>query len=329
MRSTFVGVLLLLLACLLCYAADAPAQQVTVSTPYHALSDSFFENMGTSWGLQGRNWNFSFGGGNPNMAAPQFGGFDPQAGANFGFGFNRGGLGGQFSGNFGQGSRRSFVSQTPSVTLQNGVPGYVSDTSQSPFVISYIPIVGGFPSVGFLNPVPPLPPVPAPISRIRQADVLNALQRARAARRQGDLGGAPDEPLGVIGPPEQPAIRPPAQARGGHDDLVLGRPAPAPLPADQRPLDESARKLATARASSAGRPAPSVAEARRLHAADQAEQNAEAMQYLERARNAEATGKANVAKIFYQMAARRASGELRAKILDRLQALETGSGSTP
>ena len=328
MRSTLVGVLLLLLACLLFYAADAPAQQVTVGTPFHSLNDSFFENMGSSWGLQGRNWNFSFGGGNPNMAAPQFGGFDPQAGGNFGFGFNRGGLGGQFSGNFGQGSRRSFVSQTPSVTLQNGVPGYISDTSQSPFVISYIPIVGGFPSVGFLNPVP-LPPVPGPFSRLRDPAVLNALQRARAARQQGDMGGAPDEPIGAVGPPVQPAVRPPAQARGGHDDLVLGGPAPAPVPADEGPLDESARKLAAARSSSAGRPAPSVAEARRLHAAEQAEQDAEAMQYLERARNAEATGKTNVAKIFYQMAARRASGELRAKILDSLQAMETASGTTP
>ena len=306
MRSTLVGVLLLLFACLLFYGADAGAQQVTVGTPFHSLNDSFFENMGSSWGLQGRNWNFSFGGGNPNMAAPQFGGFDPQAGANFGFGFNRGGLGGQFSGNFGQGSRRSFVSQTPSVTLQNGVPGYISDTSQSPFVISYIPIVGGFPSVGFLNPVPPLPPVPAPISRFRNPAAMNALQQEWAARQRGDRGGAPDEPLGEVGPPVKP-----------------------PVPADEGPLDESARKLAAARASSAGRPAPSVAEARRMHAAEQAGQNTEAMQYLERARNAEATGKTSVAKIYYQMAARRASGELRAEILDRLQALQSPSGPIP
>jgi len=329
MRWAHVGLPLLVLACLLVCGTDLSAQQVTVGTPFHALNDSFFENTGTSWGLQGRNWNFSFGGGNPNMAAPQFGGFDPQAGANFGVGFNRGGIGGQFSGNFGQGSRRSFVSQTPSVTLQNGVPGYISDTSQSPFVISYIPIVGGFPSVGFLNPVPPLPPVPPPVSRLGNPEVLRALQQAREARQRARAGDVPDEPLGAIAPAMQPAVRPQARAGRAQADLNLAGPAAAPAAAAQPGMDESARALAAASASSAGRPAPSVAEARRMHAAEQAAEDGEAMQFLERARNAEATGKTNVAKTYYQMAARRASGELRTKILDRLQALESPSGATP
>ena len=96
-------------------------QQVTVSSPHSAVSDSFYEHTGTSWGAQGKNWFFQFGPpGNPNGAAPQFGGFSPSAGANFGFGFNGGGMNGGFLGNLSQGSRRSFTSVTPSVTMPNG-----------------------------------------------------------------------------------------------------------------------------------------------------------------------------------------------------------------
>ena len=43
-----------------------------------------------------------------------------------------------------QGDRRSNVLQAPKVTLFNGQQAFVSDTSQSPFVISVIPVVGDF-----------------------------------------------------------------------------------------------------------------------------------------------------------------------------------------
>ena len=98
---------------------------------------------------------------------------------------------------------------------------------------------------------------------------------------------------------------------------------PAAAPAVQ--VDPSAQKLAAAQSSSAGRAVPSVAEARRQYAAEQAKQHGEALAYLERARNAEATGKPNVAKVYYQMAARRASGKLREQITARLEALQIPS----
>jgi len=137
-----------LLAYLVLSTAELTAQQVTVSTPYHSLSDSYYENMGTSWGLSGPNWSFRFGG-SPTQAAPQFGGFDPNAGANFGLQRQSGGNRGFFNGNWSSGYRQSFVSQTPSVTLTNGVPGFIADASQSPFVISYVPIVGFPPPGGY------------------------------------------------------------------------------------------------------------------------------------------------------------------------------------
>ena len=68
-----------------------------------------------------------------------------------------------------------------------------------------------------------------------------------------------------------------------------------------------------------------MAEARRLHAAEQAAQDGEALKYVERGRTAEAKGKPNVAKVYYQMAADRASGKLREQILARLDSLEKPS----
>jgi hypothetical protein len=79
--------------------------------------------------------------------------------------------------------------------------------------------------------------------------------------------------------------------------------------------------MADAQASSAGRPVPSVAEARRLHRLDEGADSQEARVLFERGRAAEEGGKSGVAKIYYNMAARRAEGELRDQIQARLDAL--------
>lgn len=62
----------------------------------------------------------------------------------------------------------------------------------------------------------------------------------------------------------------------------------------------------------------SVADVRRQQVAAVDQQQQEAADYLQRGQAAEAEGKANVAKIFYQMASRRATGELKAEIQRRL-----------
>ena len=77
------------------------------------------------------------------LAVPQFGGFDASAGASLGFAILSD-LEAFFFINAAQGDRRSNVLQAPKVTLFNGQMAYVSDTSQSPFVISVIPVVGDF-----------------------------------------------------------------------------------------------------------------------------------------------------------------------------------------
>ena len=78
-----------------------------------------------------------------SLAVPQFGGFDASAGAQMGFAILS-----EIEAFFfiaaAQGDRRSNVMQAPKVTLFNGQQAYVSDTSQSPFVISVVPVVGDF-----------------------------------------------------------------------------------------------------------------------------------------------------------------------------------------
>ncbi len=77
------------------------------------------------------------------LAVPQFGGFDAAAGAQMGFAILSD-IEAFFFINAAQGDRRSNVLQAPKVTLFNGQQAFVSDTSQSPFVISVIPVVGDF-----------------------------------------------------------------------------------------------------------------------------------------------------------------------------------------
>ena len=269
MRS---AVFVLMLGVCMVAVGPAVAQQVTVGTPFNSVSDSFFERIGTSWGGNFKGGHFSIFGGNPNIAAPQFGGFDPAAGINGGFAGNRNGLNGNFNFGMAQGNRRSMVSQTPMVTLTNGQPGFISDTSLSPFVIGHIPIVGGYPTVNFVSPLVPL----GQNSMANRGNYrVQAMQRQMAEAQRtakGDPAPRAAHPLDAV-LPRQPKA----------DDGL--NPIGPPAQADR--ADPAAAKLSTARASSAGRPVPSVAEARRLHKLEEGTQNNEAMVFFERGRAAE------------------------------------------
>ena len=270
-------------------------QQVTVSSPHTAVSDSFYEHTGTSWGARGKNWFFQFGPpGNPNGAAPQFGGFNPSAGANFGFGFNGGG----FLGTLSQGSRRSFTSVTPSVTIPNGGTGMIMDTSISPFVMGYVPVVGGAPIVA----LPPMQPFVPPAAYIPPGQasghpaVLQALQN-------------------VKDPPPSDGSRPDAPRENPEDNDDFNLVAQRPEVSAQEPIEG---REVLSQGSSAERPSMSVAEARRLHAAETAEQDIQARQFLQRGRHAQEDGKLDLARTYYRMAVRRASPDLRQEALKLL-----------
>jgi len=115
------------------------------------------------------------------------------------------------------------------------------------------------------------------------------------------------------------------------DDLLL-RQRLARLPVMLRPLPDDTGRLRWPVPPGEAAPRPpqltadaagsqSVAAMRRQQAEEDSAQQAEAAQLFEQARQAEAAGKPGVAKIYYQMAARRASGALKDEALAELQRL--------
>ena len=94
-------------------------------------------------GVFSSDMDIQFNNGSQPLAVPQFGGFQPGSGLTTGFAILS-----QIESFFfieaAQGDRRSNVLQAPKVTLFNGQTASVNDISQSPFVISLIPVVGDF-----------------------------------------------------------------------------------------------------------------------------------------------------------------------------------------
>ena len=101
-----------------------------------------------------------------------------------------------FALNFAQGDKRADVTQAPEVTVMNGQTGYFSDTSQTPFVVGAIPVVGGFPLAPQMQP-PGLSP--------DQVDPrVQALLDAQAQAKADAQGGAvPRSPPSRSTPPRR------------------------------------------------------------------------------------------------------------------------------
>jgi general secretion pathway protein D len=149
--------------------------QVTIEVRFITLNDNFFERIGIDFdfdiddntGLNNANPNFpddtgpsfsfgldamgnptgdldlSFNQGSFQSAIPQFGGFDAATAANFGFAILSD-IEVFFLIQASQGDQRTNILQAPKVTLFNGQSATFSDTSQTPFVTSIIPVVGDF-----------------------------------------------------------------------------------------------------------------------------------------------------------------------------------------
>lgn len=257
---------------------DLHAQQATIGAPFGQANHSFFEQSGVGFNIRGPGFFFqqnSFG-----QALPPFGGFDPAAGANFGFALGNGQTQAAFNFAFGQGSRSSFVSQSPSVTIGNGGFGAFSAGSWTPFVAGAVPIVGDAPGMGV-----PFGPAGSP-----------SILDERLSRIQAE-------------PPS-------ASATPG---------SPAPAIAVDPALDPFQNQLATARATNGGAAAPSVASIRQARAADREAQlqvrQSEIDTLIAEAESALAAGKPRVARIYFQQAARRATGEQQATLNDRIEQL--------
>jgi hypothetical protein len=285
---------------------------VTIGTPLHQTNNGFFEQIGGNFNAQGQNWFFheNLGG------APAFGGATPGAGLNTGFGFQFPGGSGSFNLFAGQGSTSSMTSVAPSVTVMNGATGAVFSGSQTPFVIGVIPVVGE------RSLPPPAPwsgnPLQERLSRMREAGAASAgiregspAQRALAERQAQNAEQAGQQ----AGAGQRARSSPKANAEavasaqfGGGDSGGAGSGA--------------ARQSAPA----------SVAELKAMRAAaeaatESAEQR-EAERLAARAGEAEAAGKPAVARIYYQQAARRATGPLKEEWAARATALGTSAQST-
>src|SRR5262245_9776572 len=178
-------------ACLAALISPAPAQQVNLDAPFNSVGHSFYEQVGVRWGLSGRNWFFNFGGPGPGAGvAPPFGGFDPNAGANFGAGFRGNGFNGFFNLSAGQGSSTNFSSASPSVTVMNGQTGYFADTQQRPFVTGLVPVVGSPIAVP-----PVLPPYAPPQSVLHER-----ISRLQAGEGSSAAASAASSPAAATAP---------------------------------------------------------------------------------------------------------------------------------
>ena len=108
--------------------------------------------------------------------------------------------------------------------------------------------------------------------------------------------------------------------------MASGGPAD---PALARKADFIARNVARHPASTpaeeAGSALPSVEQIRRQNELARVQRTAEAEEFFAKGQRAEAEGKASVAKIWYQMAARRAEGGLQQEVAERLAILEGSS----
>ncbi len=121
-------------------------------------------------------------------------------------------------------------------------------------------------------------------------------------------------PRQAIADSRQPPSLDPAWnvARGGRSEVGGGSVAGTPHgAASWQPAAEAAP--------SAGLPTVDEERQRRQNLADT--RATEAHDFFQRGQTAEAAGKTNVAKIYYQMAARRATGDLQAEVLAKLQAI--------
>jgi hypothetical protein len=318
------------------FEAEAQAQQTHVGVGSNTLSNGFTEQIGTNWGFNYRGFSFQFGGASQT---PSGSGFVTPGGANFGFATMAGGGSFRFNATLAQGSQRGMNSQSPSVTVMNGQTGGFSDTSQSPFVVGFVPVVGGFVPITAVNPGGPAAttvqlPTFSSFSTSTSVSVPDSGATSLGGVNRAADGGNQQ------GAPGLPGNRGAASTRSGGgmqvsakihdfdqmDKALLGGSSAA---AAARSIDPAAQALASSQTSTAGQPALSVAEARRMHEAETRGQDSEAQSWFDRGQTAEQEGNPAAARIYYGMAFRHASsGSIKATIQARLSLLRADTAPT-
>ena len=280
-----------------CASTDVFAQQVTVSTPLQNISERFFESSNIGWNFSGPGVFATFG--NSTSGRPPFGGFDPNAGLSSGMSINAGGFTSNFLFNFSQGIQRTHITTAPKATTFNGVPVFLTDQVQRPFVTSIVPIVNSrgplFPNFGAANAV-----------------------RGRMLRGEFSIKDGKIVPAGG-------GVAPRIDRRGLAPDVPvtefnnnsIKRSSSEPINRAQSAFEHLAsRQHSTTAAVS------SVVKRRQQTTTQSASQLQAALKYYKRGQIAEEKGKAGVAKINYRMAASRTSGDFKQRILERLKSVD-------
>lgn len=270
---------------------SASAQMTTIGTSQQNVRNSFFEGINSGWSVRGPNFFANFGGGG-NAAAPQFGGYNPNAGIQSGFTFGGGPFSGGFNFSAAQGNSSSFTSETPLLTTMNGQYGSLFIGRERPFVTSLVPIVG--PGVVAYAPVVSGVPTFPQLSPLAPQLPWQAQLAAQGGLRRPGMGVLKLDQDG-------PAPRAPAVRQAGADGVEQGVEGGRAGLIDALP--------------------PTRAERDRQKVAAEAAKLASAKSYFDKGVDAEQSGKPAVAKLYFEMAARRADGELKAEAEQRVKSL--------
>lgn len=358
------GIWLLVNLALACGAASG--QQVAVQSGLHGVNDSFFESFGTSWAVRGRHWFAQFG---PPIVQPAGVGGGAQLGIAFAKGDCSGYLWLYASQGCRRSlvGASPVVVVTPGwrgwvadVSITPFVMGFIPVVGWAPVVYYPYPVEAppwwsspywwgwGWPYFPHLPPrgrgsplpglgpkVPEVPSLPRPSDRRKAFPEHRREAFPRGAAVGPDRSGRGEldraEPnaaaFGLVASRKTPvdggspeAIWSDQSANGSPGSSVVGI---APVSGTGSQLVLSSGQ------SSAERPALSVAELAAVRARELAAQEAEARVYWEKGQSAEKAGKLGVAKVYYQMAARRSTAEIRQLAQDRLAVLEGFASSGP
>jgi len=133
---------MLLFAVSCVWSTTSQAQLITSGVPFQSIGSGYSESNSINWSVGGPNWFANFN----NQVAPPLGqslsNTGTSGGFGFGFGFGGNGVSGSLGFNFAQGSNRSIVSATPSLTTTSGNPGNFFSGGVRPFVTGITPIIG-------------------------------------------------------------------------------------------------------------------------------------------------------------------------------------------
>jgi hypothetical protein len=171
------------------------------------------------------------------------------------------------SAQFEQGSTRNLSGISASITLTDGVPGFISASTMRPFVTGLVPVVGDYGGA--------FAPVYGPAALVPQYNPGPSVIRHRLARMRQE---------GISLVPRRADVR---------------RNASTSSASGQKPGDLQSR-FATARESSAGRAVESIAAIRNRQARERVVREREIVELRRKMELAHTAGKPELARIYHQ-----------------------------